>query len=65
MAIWKNLLNASGMIYNIENIEIIAGYNFNGRQIKNVIRNMQSITGINEFNMDVFNKIISFYVSLS
>ena len=60
MAIWANLLNASGMIYNIENIEIIAGYNFNGRQIKNVIRNMQAITGTNEFNMDIFKKIISF-----
>jgi hypothetical protein len=60
IAIWKNLLNASGMIYNIENIEIIATYNFNGRQIKNVIRNMQAITGTNEFNMDIFNKIISF-----
>jgi nucleoside-triphosphatase THEP1 len=59
-AIWINLLNASGMIYNTENIEIISNYNFNGRQIKNIIRNMQSITGTNEFNLEIFNKILSF-----
>jgi len=60
IAIWKNLLNASGMIYNTENIERICNYDFNGRQIKNIIRNMQSITGTNEFNLEIFNKILSF-----
>jgi len=60
MAIWTNLLNASGMIYNTNHIEMISKYNYNGRQIKNLIRNMQAITGTNEFNMDIFNKIISF-----
>jgi hypothetical protein len=59
-AIWINLLNASGMNNYEQYLEPLSQYNFNGRQIKNILRNIQAISGTNSFDFELFKKIVKF-----
>jgi SpoVK/Ycf46/Vps4 family AAA+-type ATPase len=52
-AIWKDLFDAFGMNNYEQYIEQLSQYSFNGRQIKNILRN-------NSFDFELFKKIVKF-----
>jgi hypothetical protein len=59
-SIWKNLFDASGMNNYEQYLEPLSEHNFNGRQIKNILRNIQAISGTNSFDFELFKKIVKF-----